>query len=138
MAKKDMHNNILQKPALNPQAIATDTTTAGVIIDTQGFESVEFIIQSATITDGTYTPLIEEGDASDLSDASAVADADLLGTEAAAAFAAADDNEAKRVGYKGQKRYVRLSLVSAGTSTGGTLAAIAVLGHPHVAATDAQ
>lgn len=136
--KKDLYNKILQKVAFNTQAISTDTTTNGEIIDLQGFDSATFIIQSGSLTDGTYTPLIHEGNESDLSDAGAVADADLIGTEAAAAFSATDDNKSKRIGYVGGKRYIRLSLVSASTSTGGTLSAVAVLSDADIRPTDAE
>ena len=123
---RDLHNNIKAEVALNTAAISTDTTTAGNIIDMQGFGSVEFIIQSGTLTDGAYTPLVEDGDVANLSDAAAVADANLLGTEAAAAFALADDDAVKKIGYIGNKRYVRLSIVSTATTTGGTLSAISI------------
>ena len=123
---RDLHNNIKAEVALDTTSISSDTTTAGNIIDMQGFGSVEFVMQSGTLTDGTYTPLIEEGDASNLSDAAAVADSDLLGTEAAAAFASTDDNAVNKIGYIGNKRYVRLSIVSASTTTGGTLSAVSV------------
>lgn len=123
---RDLHNNISVEPALDVAVITTDTTTAGDIIDTRSAEAVEFVIVSGTLTDGTYTPLVEDGDDSGLSDAAAVADADLLGTEADAAFAATDDNAVKKVGYAGSKRYVRLSLVSASTTTGGTIGAVAL------------
>lgn len=126
---KDLHNNIKTEVAFNTAAISSDTTTAGNIIDLQGFESAEFAILAGTLTDGTYTPLLEEGDASDLSDAAAVADADLLGTEAAAALAATDDNTVTKLGYIGSKRYVRLSIVSASTTSGGTVSALVVKGH---------
>jgi hypothetical protein len=126
---KDLHNNIKTEVAFNTAAISSDTTTNGAIIDMQGFDSVEFVIQSATLTDGSYTPLLEESDNADLSSSNAVADAHLLGTEATAAFALADDNTVKKLGYIGNKRYVRLSLVSASTSTGGTLSAVVVKGH---------
>jgi hypothetical protein len=126
---KDLFNNVVIKNALNTQAIATDTTTAGAIIDTAGFESLTFAVQSGTLTDGSYTVLLQEGDNSGLSDAEAVADSDLLGTEAGASFALADDNKVTKIGYLGTKRYVRLSLVSADTTTGGTLGAVAILGH---------
>lgn len=127
---RDLHNNIGVAAALNPQAIGSSTTTNGAIIDLAGFESVEFVIQSATLTDGTYTPSITEGDESDLSDGSAAAAADLLGTVADATFAASDDNAVKRIGYRGNKRYVRLNITSASVTTGGTLAAVAIKGHP--------
>lgn len=124
----DLHNETTPAVALNIQAISTDTTTAGAIIDTQGFAANEFIMQSGTLTDGTYTPLIEDGDDSGLSDAAAVADDFLTNTEASAAFALTDDNAVKAIGYVGHKRYIRLSIVSASTSTGGTLGAVCVQG----------
>lgn len=135
MSKYDLHNNILQKVARNTAAISSDTTTAGIIIDTQGFESLEFLLHTGARTDGTFTPLIEHGDDPSLSDAAAVDDADLLGTEAGAALAAA--NSSSRIGYRGSKRYVRLSVVSSGVTSGATVGATAILGHPHLAATAA-
>jgi hypothetical protein len=125
---KDLHNNIKVENALNVSAISSNTTTVGAIIDMQGYGALEFVLRSGTLTDGTYTPLVEEGDAANLSDATAVADVDLLGTEAAAAFILTDDNTVKKVGYIGNKRYIRLSVVSAGTTTGGTMSAIAIKG----------
>lgn len=136
MTTRDLHNNIEPKVALNSAAIASNTTTDGTnIIDTAGFESVEFLLLSGSLTDGTYTPVITAGDASDLSDGAAAPAGDLIGTIAAATFAAADDNKVKRVGYKGSKRYVRLDITSAGVTSGGSLSALAVLGHPHDAPT---
>ncbi len=126
---KDLHNNIKTEVALDIGAISSDTTTVGNIIDLQGFEAVEFVLFSGTLTDGAYTALIEDGDESNLSDAAAVVDAELLGIEAAASFMASEDNAVKKVGYIGSKRYVRLSIVSASTSSGGTMSAIAVKGH---------
>lgn len=123
---RDLHNNIKTEVARNIGAISSNTTTAGNIIDLQGYHSVEFIILSGTITDGTFTPLLQEGDAANLSDAAAVADSDLLGTEAAATFISTDDNTVKKLGYIGGKRYVRLSIVTTGVTSGGTISAIAV------------
>lgn len=131
---KDMKNNIKVSNALNIQAISTNATTAGAIIDTKGYDSLTFVFQTGTITDGDYTLLIHEGDNSALSDAAAVADADLLGTEAAASFVAdTDDNKVSKIGYRGNKRYVRLSVVSTNVTTGGTVGAVAVQGHPQFA-----
>ena len=125
---REQASELKTTPALNPQTISSDTTTAGTIIDTQGYDALFFAMQSGTLTDGTYTPLIQHGDESDLSDAAAVDDADLTATEASAAFAATDDNVCKKIGYLGTKRYVRLSFVSASTSSGGVIGAQAVLG----------
>lgn len=128
---KDLYNQLNCLEGFASQTISTDTTTSGAIIDLQGAMGVLWAIFSATITDGTYTPVIQEGDASNLSDAAAVADADLLGSaetgqEAAAAFTSSDDNTVKTIGYLGVKRYVRLQLVSASTTSGGVLGAVAI------------
>lgn len=125
--RKDLHNNTVGSVAL-AAAISSNTTTAGNIIDTRGFEAIEFYIASGTLTDGAYAVLVEDGDESNLSDAAAVADDELLGTEANASFADTDDDTVKRIGYIGGKRYVRLSLVSTGVTTGGSFTAIAVQG----------
>jgi hypothetical protein len=127
MANIDLKNDISNVDAFTPATIATDTTTAGSIIDMQDFESLTFLLRASTYTDGTYTPLIEDGDDSGLSDAAAVADAFLIGTEADAALSAAGES---RIGYVGKKRYVRLSYVSTSTTTGATLDAVAVKGSP--------
>lgn len=99
MPNHEISSNIAVNEALAPQEIASDTTTVGAIIDTADYDGgVSIFMHSGTLVDGTYTPLLEEGDDSALSDASAVADADLYrqgvttGQEADAAFAATDDN----------------------------------------------
>lgn len=125
---KDLHNNIKPEVAFNTRTLPTNTTTNGNIIDMKGFDSLEFILLSGVLTDGSYVPLIEEGDASDLSDASAVADADLLGTESEVSYIPTDDI-AKKIGYIGNKRYVRLSIVTTSISSGGVMSAIAIKGH---------
>ncbi len=129
MAERELVSDIKVTPAFNHASITSNTTTNGTWIDTDGFDSLTFSMQSATITDGTFTPLIEEANASDKSDAAAVADADLTVTEASVAFVAANDNTAKKIGYIGSKRYVRLSWVSTGVTSGGGLGATAILGH---------
>ena len=51
-------------------------------------------------------------------------------------FVAADDDAAFRVGSIGKKQFQRLSIVSTGTTTGGTkFSSVAILGHPKVAPT---
>ena len=126
-AKADLKNNIKVKKAFDA-AISTNTTTSGVIIDTLGYRSVMFTLLCHAFTDGTYTPLIQEGDESNLSDAAAVEDTYLIGTEADAAIDAND--EITTIGYAGTKRYVRLQVVSTGVTSGASLYGVANLGHP--------
>ena len=134
MSEFDLHSNVKQEVALDSQDITTDTTTVGNIIDTVGFESIEFVIQSGVITDGAYALVLEQGDDSGLSDAAVVPTDEVLGV--LTGFVAADDNAAKRVGSIGKKQFQRLSIVSTGTSTGATkFSSVAVRGHPKSAPT---
>jgi hypothetical protein len=129
---RDLHSNILGSRGISPAAALTaNGTTTGQTIDVREYGSVEFFFQSGVITDGTFTVTVYEGDASDMSDEAAVADADLLGTEPV--FAATDDNMVKRVGYIGGKRYVRAKVVQAGATSGGFISSIVVQGHPKTA-----
>ena len=128
MASRDLHSNINAVLALKHTAISANGATNGEIIDTLGFGSVEFVIQSGTLTDGTYTPSLTVGDAANLSDG--IAATKLLGTIAGATFAATDDDTVKRIGYSGHRRYVRLTITAASVTSGGAMMATAVLGHP--------
>lgn len=126
-SKKDLKNNIEVVDAFDA-AISSDTTTSGDIIDTQGYQSATFVLRPFAYTDGTYTPVIQDGDAANLSDAAAVEDTYLLGTEAAAAIDA--DDEIRTIGYAGKKRYIRLQVASTSTTSGASLIGECILGHP--------
>lgn len=128
----DLHNNINAARGISPAAITTgNATLTGQTIDVREYGSLEFCFQAGAITDGTFTVTMYEGDSSDMSDESAVDDADLLGTEPT--FTSSDANATKRVGYKGNKRYVRVKAVQSGATTGGFLACVVVQGHPKTA-----
>lgn len=125
----DLHSNVKQVVALDSQDITTNTTTVGNVIDTVGFESLEYLIQSGVITDGAYALVLEEDDVIGFGSATAVPSDEILGV--LTGFVAADDNAAKRVGSIGKKRFQRLSIVSTGTATGATkMSSTAVLGDP--------
>ena len=111
---KDLHNQVSVGVAIALTAVDNGEDVVGAVIDRQGNEGLELIFQVGEYTDGSVTPLIEEGDDPGLSDAWPVDDADLLGTEAAAALSAAG---VSNVGYIGNKRYVRATAVTAAGST---------------------
>jgi hypothetical protein len=129
---RDMHNIIDVKRVISPVSVADNTAQVGQIIDHAGFESVEYVIALGSIADAdaTFTVLLEEGDASDLSDAAAVDDAVLVGTEALAGFQFDSDNKCRKLGYKGVKRYSRLTITPANNASAALLAAVCVLGCP--------
>jgi len=124
----DLHNNVDDRVAVVQQAVAADTLIVGEIIDTLDYESLEYIVQVGTITTGTVSLIIEEGDDAALADAAAVSADETLG--ALTGFAVTDDDSTKRVGSIGKKRYQRLSLQPAGTAAIDFIGAVAVLGNP--------
>jgi hypothetical protein len=132
--RRDLHNNIHVKRGLSPVAAGTNNTAyVSEIIDTAGYGSVEFIlaIGANTDADATFTVLVEHGDNNALSDNAAVADEYLLGAEALASFAYNDDNEVRKIGYIGTKRYVRVTVTPANNDSGNIfMAGVWVLGHP--------
>lgn len=139
MASKDIHNSLHFVPLIVPVAARTDNTAiVSAIIDTKGYESAEFVIVTGANTDvnATFAVLVEDGDDSGLSDNAAVADAQLLGTEAGAAFTFADDGECRKIGYLGNKRYVRVTVTPSGNDSGNIfISGVAVLGNARNAPT---
>ena len=133
MPSKDLHNTINPVPLIVPIAARTDNTAiVSAIIDTLGYESCELVLVTGTNTDTdvTFTVLVEDGDAANLSDNAAVADTQLIGTEAEAGFAFGDDDECRKIGYMGSKRYVRMTVTPVGNNSGNIfLSGVAILGN---------
>lgn len=117
----ELHNNLKVSRAISPKAAGTDNTPwVSEILDTANFFNNELAIAIGANTDAnaTFTVLMEEGDDPSLSDHAPVADEDLLGTEAEASFDYSDDNETRKIGYIGTKRYIRATITPAGNDSG--------------------
>ena len=134
---KDLHSNMKQVLAIIPATIGANGTKTGNIIDRKGYGGVEFLVSygSVTTTGTVVTLVLKEGDVTGT--LTSVADADMLGTEVLASLLAATPRTAgttkevtKRLGYKGQKRYVQLSAVQTGVTSVGGISAQAVLFSP--------
>lgn len=141
MRNNDLHNNVKALRVISPVAIGANATKTGAIIDKQGYGGVEFIAAyGAVVTTGTICTLVAfEGDVTGTM--TSVADADLLGTEALASLLAATPrasgstkNVTKRLGYKGNKRYVRVDAVGTGVTSVGCVGIDAILFNPQQAA----
>lgn len=130
----DLHNNLDFRRAISPVSVADNTALVSQIIDRRGYGALEFTIAVGAIADAdaTFTVLLEHGDIGNLSDAAAVPDEDLLGTEAQAAFIFSDDDKMRKLGYRGIKRYVRLTITPAANASAALLCAVAILGSPSV------
>jgi len=130
---RDLKNNINIVRAVSPVAIGTTGTgKTSAALDLRGYRSavLEFSYGTITATNAVFTPLITECATSGGSFTS-VADADLIGTEAAAGIAAgtprtsgSNKNVTKRLGYIGAMRYIKAklsSIITAGTPIGVNL-----------------
>lgn len=133
---RDLHNNMRTKNVITAAAIGANATKSGIVIDRQGYGGVEFIATYGSVTTtGTVVTLVaKEGDAT--GSMTSVANADLLGTEALASLlagarvAGTGKEVTKRLGYKGNKRYVTVDAVQTGTTSVGVVAVSAVLFEP--------
>ena len=134
---KDLFNNITVARAIAPVSVSDNTAQVGQIIDRQGYGSLTFAIALGSLADAdaTFAVLVEHGDQANLSDAATAAAGDLLGTAALAGFTFADDNATRKIGYRGTKRYIRLTITPANNTSAALFGAVAVLGHAQLAPT---
>ena len=130
MNNADLFNSINFKRGISPYDHATgDAAVVSQTIDMQGNSSLTFAIATGSLADAdaTFTVLVEESNDSGMSGANAVADADLLGTEVLAAPLFSDDNKVFKIGYKGSKRYVTLTITPANNTGAALLCVIAIV-----------
>ena len=134
---KDMLNAITVKKVIaSISGAGDDVAIVGAIIDHQGYESATYIINTGVLADGdaTFTVLLEEGDDSGLSDNAGVADGHMISQssnapETDAAFAFGDDGEVRTLGYRGAKRYTRMTITPANNTGAWPIGVVCVLGH---------
>ena len=134
---RDLASNIELRPVIAPAANANlgSTPLVGSIIDRLGFNSLVYAISTGALTDAdaTYAVLLEESDASNMAGSNPVEDAYLTGTEAAAGFTFANDGVTRKLGYRGPKRYTRLTVTPTGANSGDSpISAVAILGDASV------
>lgn len=132
MAKFDERNNHEYAKGISATLSGT-TPSKGNIVDLQGWESATFIYHTGTVTDaGTASGFaleVQESDTTADGDFTAVADADLIGLESELTVTddAADDDIIGSLGYRGEKRYVRV-VVTGTTNTAAYVGGVWVKG----------
>lgn len=121
---RDLAPNLGVVLALSPAVQAA--TIKGNVIDTAGFGSLAFIINTGAIAAaGSFTISVQESDTTTDGDFTDVAAGDLTSNSLVAPVAA---DTSYKVGYIGNKRYARI----VATKNGGTsvaIGAVAVKGH---------
>lgn len=113
MSDDNIFSKSILKTGVAPVTITDNTAQVSAIIDTAGWGYLEWEIFTGVLADADVTAvvLVEGGNASNLSDAAAIADEDLQGTEADAAFTFADDSEVRKIGVKNLEfQYYRLTI----------------------------
>ena len=124
----EMFDSVNIKRVLSPVSVADNTAQVGQVIDHRDYSDALYVIATGSLGDAgaEFTVLLEESDASG-SGFAAVADADLLGTEALASFIQTDDDKCFKLGYKGAKRYTRLTITPTNNATAALISAVCVL-----------
>lgn len=121
-----IQNKLKRIVALDPQVIATDTATNGTAIDTVDNLYTGVSIVFGTYTDGTYAIKFQEDDNSSFTSATDLAAADVLGDSYNSAVTPSD-GESYNYQLLNTERYVRAVITSASTTTGTSIAGLAVL-----------
>lgn len=124
---EDFYSSVNSQRAIKPVAIGTTGTgQTGKVIDRKGYIGAtrfDIAYGEITATNAVYTVTVKDGDVTGT--LASVADADLIGTEAAAVpgtgarASGTTKNVVKKIAYKGGKRYVQVNVKS--TVTAGTL-----------------
>lgn len=143
---RDLLNNVKTEQALKPQTIQASALNSGNI-DLQGFDSLAVVVAVGQIADtlGASNRLdlkIEhaEDDGTGAPGAyAACTDEDVIGATGLAAGlfmsvnADTKDNARYAVGYRGGRRFVKVTATPVSLATGGPVAMIALKGHPAAA-----
>jgi len=134
MPTKDIRSN-LESQVAQRDTITTNTTTDGASIDTSDFDGGGVFNFSCTgFSAGTFTPLLEESATGAFAgEETAIADANMIGTEAGAALTAvtAEGGFINSIGIFGTLKFVRSTIVSTGAS-GNNLIEVTFTASPEV------
>lgn len=135
---RDLIHNQSFQTAIAPAVVTTNAAQVGNWINIAGFDSFGFSIFTGAMTGTpTFTVLVEEANAADQSDNAAVAAGDLVSRiegvapELTAGNDIGEANAVTKIGYIGNKQFVRVTVTPA-SNTSTALAAIATLGHASV------
>lgn len=137
--RTDKSSEMLVKSSIDPAAIYNaNGTKTGAIIDSQGYESLTFVLQTGVLTDGTWTTGIFGSAASDMTGEVQLTGNQIIGIDNAEAIT--DDSVCKREGVNlaatsALYRYYRHKATQAAATTGGFVAGLAILQSPRFSPT---
>jgi len=135
---KDLCNVVNPLNAVAPQSTAVNTAIVSGILDRQGFESLTFLLHYGALFAGSsFAVTLEHGNDPALADTAAPATTDLIGTLANAGGTQAGGlaNTTRKIGYIGNKRYLRITITPSANGATSFVACQILKGHPNVAPT---
>ena len=126
MYRYDIHNRFAFGVALAAASTADNTPLVGALIDTQGTDGTEFVVQSGAIATAgaSFAVTLEHGNDPALADAAVASGYDIFG--GAVSFAGTDANKVKTIGYAGINRYVRVKITPTGNAGAAAFSAAVV------------
>lgn len=131
--KRDLMNSIHPIAAVQPQIVGDGSSILSAAIDVRGYKSVTFIIVLGNVadSDATWTVAVQEGSTSTQADHTAVADKDLVGTEALASFQFDNDGECRKIGYVGDQDYVSLEIDNGTANSANLFISVVMIAEPY-------
>lgn len=129
--RDSMYDDTAARLSLPPAVRSANGTVNGTAVDMAGtrnnFRVAMMVVLAGAVTDGTHTVSLEES-ADGTTGWTAVDAANREGTFPA--ITSASPNSIYRVGYSGNKRFIRASITTSGapgTPVGGTVSAVILL-----------
>lgn len=121
----DLMNRVDVKRAISPVSVADNTAQVSQVLDVRNYSAAALLIATGSIADAdaTFAVLLEESNTSG-SGYTTVAAGDLIGTAALAGFTFADDDKARKIGYRGSKRYIRATITPANNASAAVISAL--------------
>jgi hypothetical protein len=128
---KELHNNVAT--CIMREAQDYTATVTSDLVNLAGFESCEVLVTVGALTgvsgSNTLTAKLQECDTTVGTSFTDVAVADMIGGFTLI-DSTAEDSTIQRVGYIGNKKYLRVVLTEAGTISAGIVGVYAILGNP--------
>lgn len=151
MTTRDNYDSALYEQVLKPQTIQASALNSGNI-DNQGYESLTVAILLGDVADalpGSPAGKIElkvehaadngsgaPGTYADCIDSEVIGFTGLTTGIFQTIDTDTEDNRRYAIGYRGDKRFVRVTATPTNIATGGPIAMLAVKGHPHTGPVD--
>ncbi len=128
--RESLYNNVRAVRALITATRTANATVNGDTVDLnlsgQNFRAAMFVIHTGTVTDGSHAISVQ--DSPDGTAWTAAAADEISGGPPT--IVAVNDDSVFEVGYIGDRRYVRIQVITTASTAGATVGAVCLLGQP--------